>query len=83
MPGHMGDRTVTTPAMVVIRVAAAQNLLMIKGSVPGSNEGLVLIRRSMKPPKVVRPGQQPKKNKAAASGAKPAAKPAAPAAKKK
>lgn len=82
MPGHLGDETVTTPAMVVIRVDAAKNLLMIKGSVPGSNEGLVLIRRSVKPPKVVRPGQQPKKNKAAGA-AKPAAKPAAPAAKKK
>ena len=85
MPGHMGDRTVTTRAMVVIRVDAAKNLLMLKGSVPGSDETLVLIRRSMKPPKVARPAQQPKKNKAAAQAAKPAAKPAAaaPAAKKK
>lgn len=83
MPGHMGDRTITTPAMVVIRVDAGKNLLMIKGSVPGFDTGLVLIRRSVKPPKVVRPGQQPKKNKAGAAAAKPAAKPAAPAAKKK
>jgi large subunit ribosomal protein L3 len=89
MPGHMGDKTVTTPAMVVVRVDAAQNLLLLKGSVPGNDEGLVLIRRSRKPPKAARPAQQPKKKATAQpvggkQAAKPAAKPAAaPAAKKK
>ena len=84
MPGHMGDRVVTTPAMEVIRVDAVQNLLLIKGSVPGSDETIVLIHRSWKGPKRVHV-QQVKKRAAVqpsggakASAAKPgAAKPAA------
>ena len=84
MPGHMGDRVVTTTAMEVIRVDAVQNLLLIKGSVPGSDETIVLIHRSWKGPKVVhlrqtkkRAGAQPSSG-AKAGGGKPAvAKPAA------
>lgn len=84
MPGHMGDRVVTTTAMEVIRVDAVQNLLLIKGSVPGSDETIVLIHRSWKGPKIVharqtkkRAGAQPSSG-AKAGGAKPAAaKPAA------
>ncbi|MBI3322961.1 MAG: 50S ribosomal protein L3 [Candidatus Omnitrophica bacterium] len=74
MPGHMGDRTVTTQAMVVVRVDAGRNLLMLKGSVPGSDEALVVIRKSRKPPKLARPAPQPKKKAAAQpAGRKPAA----------
>ena len=78
MPGHMGDQTVTTTAMEVVRVDAAQNLLLIKGSVPGSDETIVLIRRSWKGPKAVH--VQATKKKASAQpvgGTKAAAKPAA------
>ena len=85
MPGHMGDQTVTTPALEVIRVDKEQNLLLIKGSVPGSDETLVLIRRSWKGPKVVhapavkkKAAAQPAGGAKAGGGAKPAAaKPAA------
>lgn len=74
MPGHMGDQTVTTQAMVVVRVDVGRNLLMLKGSVPGSEQALVLIRRSRKPPKVARAPQQPKKKMVAQpAGGKPAA----------
>ena len=79
MPGHMGDRVVTTPAMEVIRVDAAQNLLLIKGSVPGSDQTIVLIRRSWKGPKIIHAPVAKKRAAAQPSGgAKPAAaKPAA------
>lgn len=84
MPGHMGDRVVTTPGMEVIRVDAAQNLLLIKGSVPGSDETIVLIHRSWKGPKRVHVQQVKKRAAAPPSGgakagvAKPAVvKPAA------
>ena len=94
LPGHMGDRTVTTQAMEVVRVDAQQNLLLVKGSVPGSDEGILVIRKSRKGPKlmVARP-QGKKKATAQPSGGKSAAgkpaagkqpaKPAAPAAEKK
>jgi len=85
MPGHMGDQVVTTQAMEIIRVDAGQNLLLVKGSVPGSDEAIVLIRRSRKGPKAkIVPPQGKKKaavqpvGGAKAGGGKPAvAKPAA------
>jgi len=44
MPGHMGDETVTVRNLEVIRVDAAQNLLLLKGAVPGGKNGLLTIR---------------------------------------
>ncbi|MCE5200683.1 MAG: 50S ribosomal protein L3 [Armatimonadota bacterium] len=46
-PGHMGSETVTQRGLTVYRVDAFRNLLLIEGSVPGANGGLVLIRRQM------------------------------------
>ncbi|MBI3312318.1 MAG: 50S ribosomal protein L3 [Candidatus Omnitrophica bacterium] len=88
LPGRMGDRRVTTQALEVIRIDAANNLLMVKGSVPGSDEAILEIRHSRKGPKVYHAPQTKKKSAGAkaapAKGAAPA-KPAAaakPAAKK-
>jgi large subunit ribosomal protein L3 len=47
-PGHMGDRHVTTLNLEVIRVDADRNLLMVRGSIPGPNNGLVFIRKAAK-----------------------------------
>ena len=44
MPGHMGDERVTQRSSDVIRIDAANNLLLVKGSVPGANNGMVMIR---------------------------------------
>lgn len=44
--GHMGDRRVTIKGLTVARVDAEQNLLMIRGSVPGANGTVVVIRKS-------------------------------------
>lgn len=89
LPGHMGDRRVTTQALEVVRVDAANHLLMVKGSVPGSDQAVIEIRRSRKGPKVRQAAKHAKKKAAApqqAAGRKAAAaaKPAAgkPAAKK-
>ncbi len=51
MPGHMGDERVTTEALEIIEVKLEQNLLLIKGAVPGRDQGVVLIHSSRKPPK--------------------------------
>ncbi len=45
MPGHMGDRKVTTQGLVVVRVDAERHLLFLKGAVPGSVNGFVIIRK--------------------------------------
>ena len=91
MPGRMGGATVTVQALEVIRVDAQENLLLVKGAVPGADEGVVVIHRSRKKPKVPQAAPKPKKKavvavKKSEGAAKPAAKkPAAPsgAAKKK
>jgi large subunit ribosomal protein L3 len=44
MPGHMGDETVTVRNLEVVRVIADQNLLLIKGAVPGGKNGMLTIR---------------------------------------
>ncbi len=48
MPGQMGNTRVTVQRLQVVRVDPAENLLLIKGAVPGSTNGLVLIRDSVK-----------------------------------
>jgi len=48
MPGQMGNERVTVQKLQVVRVDAADNLLLIKGAVPGSTNGLVLIKDSVK-----------------------------------
>jgi large subunit ribosomal protein L3 len=48
MTGHMGDETVTTQNLDVIRVDAERSLLLIKGAVPGSKGGFVTVRPAVK-----------------------------------
>lgn len=48
MPGQMGNERVTVQRLQVVRVDAADNLLLIKGAIPGSTNGLVLIKDSVK-----------------------------------
>ena len=48
MAGRMGSDRVTVQGLEVIRVDAERNLLLVKGSVPGANEGLLLVRHSIK-----------------------------------
>ncbi len=80
LPGHMGDERVTTQALEVVRVDPAQHLLLVKGAVPGSERGIILIRRSRKPPRVpVVQRPQAKKKSAPQQAAKPAAAKAATA----
>jgi large subunit ribosomal protein L3 len=48
MAGHMGNERVTVQNLKVIRVDTERNLLLIEGSVPGPNQGLLIIRRAVK-----------------------------------
>jgi len=51
MPGHMGNEQVTTRNLVVARVDAERNLLLVRGAVPGPNDGLVRVRAAVAPRK--------------------------------
>lgn len=44
MYGHMGDARVTVKNLKLVRVDAEQNLMLVKGAVPGGKNGLVSIR---------------------------------------
>ena len=48
MTGHMGDETVTTQNLDVVRVDEARQLLLVKGAVPGSKGGFVTVRPAIK-----------------------------------
>jgi len=48
MPGQMGDKRVTTQNLKVIQVRPEENLILVKGSVPGANGGIVTIREALK-----------------------------------
>ncbi len=48
MPGHLGDARRTVQNLQVVRVDAERNLLLIRGAVPGSTDGDVIVRPSMK-----------------------------------
>ncbi|MDF1485876.1 50S ribosomal protein L3 [Ramlibacter sp. H39-3-26] len=48
MSGHLGDVTVTTQNLDVIRIDESRQLLLIKGAIPGSRGGFVTVRPSVK-----------------------------------
>ena len=48
MPGHMGAVRVTMQNLTVVRVDAENNLLLVKGSVPGAKKALITVREAVK-----------------------------------
>jgi large subunit ribosomal protein L3 len=48
MPGQLGNERVTTQSLEVVSADAERGLLLIKGSVPGSEKGWVLVRDAKK-----------------------------------
>ncbi|MBI4822121.1 MAG: 50S ribosomal protein L3 [Deltaproteobacteria bacterium] len=48
LPRHMGDDRVTVQNLKVVKVDADRNLLLLQGSIPGANEGYVVVRQAVK-----------------------------------
>lgn len=48
MPGHMGCKRITVQNLVIVRVDADKNLLLVKGAVPGPKKALVTIKETTK-----------------------------------
>lgn len=48
MPGHMGAHRVTVQNLRVVKVDAQNNLLLLKGAVPGYKNSYVMIRKAKK-----------------------------------
>lgn len=48
MPGQMGDETVTIQNLRIVDVRESQNLIMLKGPVPGGKNGLLVLHHAIK-----------------------------------
>lgn len=48
MAGRMGNDRVTVQNLKVLRVDTERNVILVEGSVPGPNEGTVIVRRAIK-----------------------------------
>jgi len=51
MAGHWGDERVSVQNLEIVEVRPEENLLLIKGSVPGAQRSVVIIKRASKPRK--------------------------------
>ena len=48
MPGHMGLKKVTIQNLTVVKVDAEQDLILVKGAVPGPKKSLVTVKEAVK-----------------------------------
>ena len=48
MPGQMGHKRVTVQNLEIVRVDAENNLLLVKGAVPGPRKSLITVKESVK-----------------------------------
>jgi large subunit ribosomal protein L3 len=48
MAGHMGNRRVTALNLEIAQADQGRNIILLKGAVPGAEDGIVLIRKSVK-----------------------------------
>ena len=53
LPGHMGTNVVTIQNLEVIMVDVENNVILVKGNIPGPKNGLVLIRSAVKHPDTI------------------------------
>ena len=51
MPGQMGNEQVTLQNLVIVKVLKEENVLLVKGNVPGPKKGLVVVTTALKPKK--------------------------------
>lgn len=82
MPGHYGDERVTIQNLRIVKILAEDNVMMIRGAVPGPNKGYLIIKPAVRTRSIH--ASQPQQEHKPKAPAKPAAaaKPA-PAAKPK
>ncbi len=58
MAGHFGNVQITTTGLEVIAIDAANNLLLIKGAVPGAKNGFLIVEKTGKVKKYVAPPEE-------------------------
>ena len=53
MPGHMGGEQVTVQNLEIVQIDLENNVILVKGNVPGPKKSLVLVKTSIKHPGVI------------------------------
>jgi large subunit ribosomal protein L3 len=48
MAGHMGNEKVTIQNLQIVRIMRDENIIMIKGAIPGPSNGYILIKKAVK-----------------------------------
>jgi large subunit ribosomal protein L3 len=48
MPGQYGNEQVTVQNLKVVKIDSENNLIAVKGAVPGAKNGIVFVRNSVK-----------------------------------
>ena len=48
MAGHMGMTRITVQNLEVVEIRAGENIILVKGAIPGANGGLVVLRGAAK-----------------------------------
>jgi large subunit ribosomal protein L3 len=54
LPGHMGSLTVTVQNLEIVAVDIENNIILVKGNVPGAKNALVVVRSAVKNPNVIK-----------------------------
>ena len=62
MPGHLGQVRRTAQNLLVVQVREEENVILIRGAIPGSNGDYVVIREAKKRPKGWLPDAQRPEN---------------------
>jgi len=63
LPGHYGVETVTVQNLTVAGIEADKNLLLVRGAVPGHNDGLLFVRTAVKGQPRAKAKQEEKRKK--------------------
>ena len=57
MSGHYGNEKITIQNLEVIAVKEREDLILVKGAIPGARDGVVIIKEAIKKPKAVTPAE--------------------------
>ena len=58
MPGHMGAETTTVQNLEIVAVDLEENVILVKGNVPGPKQSLVIIKTSVKKGEKINPAEE-------------------------
>ena len=58
LPGHMGVETITIQNLEIVKVDTENDLILVKGNIPGPKKGLVIIRTAVKKPGMVKENEE-------------------------